>query len=146
MVQVKYLINNVYILSDKKDYVIVLVMATEVYREAAAYLALPSYRTYSPHRPKNFSLVVEVLRLRRKMRITIPAMRPMFGPGRPRPDVRQSEVIASPSQTIIQCTLIEAALGTALGSALQGNVTAQVGHDVWSFELSRARIKALWSL
>lgn len=49
-------------------------------------------------------------------------------------------MIANPGHTIMQGTLIEAALETALSSDLQGNVVAQVSHDVWSFDMSRVLI------
>lgn len=60
--------------------------------------------------------------------------------GATKAEVRQSEVIANPSHTIMQGTLIEAALETALSSDLQGNVVAQVSHDVWSFDMSQVLI------
>lgn len=55
-------------------------------------------------------------------------------------EVRQAEVIADPGHTIIQGTLIEAALETALSTDLAGNVSALVSHDVWSFDMSRVLI------
>lgn len=60
--------------------------------------------------------------------------------GADKAEVRQSEVITNPGHTIMQGTLIEAALETALSSDLQGNVVAQVSHDVWSFDMSRVLI------
>lgn len=60
--------------------------------------------------------------------------------GAAKAEVRQSEVIANPGHTIMQGTLIEAALETALSSDLQGNVVAQVSHDVWSFDMSQVLI------
>ncbi|NEY92015.1 TrbI/VirB10 family protein [Tabrizicola oligotrophica] len=60
--------------------------------------------------------------------------------GADKAEVRQSEVIANPGHTIMQGTLIEAALETALSSDLQGNVVAQVSHDVWSFDMSQVLI------
>ncbi|SEO19477.1 type IV secretion system protein VirB10 [Gemmobacter aquatilis] len=55
-------------------------------------------------------------------------------------EVRQAEVIADPANTVMQGTLIEAALETALSTDLAGNVAAIVSHDVWSFDMSRVVI------
>ena len=55
-------------------------------------------------------------------------------------EVRQAEVIANPSNTVMQGTLIEAALETAVSTDLAGNVSAIVSHDVWSFDMSRVLI------
>jgi type IV secretion system protein VirB10 len=55
-------------------------------------------------------------------------------------DVRQAEVIARPSATVMQGTLIEASLETAISTDLSGNVAAIVSHDVWSFDMSRILI------
>lgn len=55
-------------------------------------------------------------------------------------EVREAEIIADPSHTIMQGTLIEAALETALSTDLAGNVSALVSHDVWSFDMSRVLI------
>lgn len=55
-------------------------------------------------------------------------------------DVRQAEVIADPAHTVMQGTLIEAALETAISTDLAGNVSAIVSHDVWSFDMSRVLI------
>ncbi|MEY3309631.1 MAG: hypothetical protein RLZZ413_3669 [Pseudomonadota bacterium] len=55
-------------------------------------------------------------------------------------EVRQSEVIADPAHTVMQGTLIEAALETAISTDLAGNVSAIVSHDVWSFDMSRVLI------
>ena len=54
--------------------------------------------------------------------------------------VRPSEIIANPSHTIMQGTLIEASLETAISSDLAGNIVAQVSQDVWSFDMSRVLI------
>lgn len=54
--------------------------------------------------------------------------------------VSQSEVIGSPSNTIIQGTLIEATLETAISSQLPGNVAANVSYDVWSMDMSQVLI------
>lgn len=55
-------------------------------------------------------------------------------------EVRQAEVIADPAHTIMQGTLIEAALEAAISTDLAGNVSAIVSHDVWSFDMSRVLI------
>ena len=55
-------------------------------------------------------------------------------------EVRQAEVIANPSHTVMQGTLIEASLETAVSTDLSGNVAAVVSHDVWSFDMSRVLI------
>jgi type IV secretion system protein VirB10 len=60
--------------------------------------------------------------------------------GASRSEVQQSEVIANPANTIMQGTLIEAALETAISSDLAGNVAAQVSHDVWSFDMTQVLI------
>jgi len=54
--------------------------------------------------------------------------------------VTQSEVIANPAHTIMQGTLIEAALETAINTDLAGNVSAVVSQDVWSFDMSRVLV------
>ncbi|WP_299846925.1 TrbI/VirB10 family protein [uncultured Paracoccus sp.] len=54
--------------------------------------------------------------------------------------VTQSEVIGSPSNTIIHGTLIEATLETAISSQLPGNVAANVSYDVWSMDMSQVLI------
>ena len=55
-------------------------------------------------------------------------------------EVRQAEVIADPAHSVLQGTLIEAALETAISTDLAGNVSAIVSHDVWSFDMSRVLI------
>ena len=55
-------------------------------------------------------------------------------------EVRQAEVIANPAYTVMQGTLIEASLETAVSTDLSGNVAAIVSHDVWSFDMSRVLI------
>jgi type IV secretion system protein VirB10 len=55
-------------------------------------------------------------------------------------EVRQAEVIADPAHTVMQGTLIEAALETAISTDLAGNVSAIVSHDVWSFDMSQVLI------
>ncbi|WP_377513372.1 TrbI/VirB10 family protein [Octadecabacter sp. R77987] len=48
--------------------------------------------------------------------------------------VTQSEVIANPSNTIIQGTMIQAVMETALDSSLPGQTRAVVSEDVFSFD------------
>ncbi|MBT9247702.1 TrbI/VirB10 family protein [Gemmobacter fulva] len=55
-------------------------------------------------------------------------------------EVRQAEVIADPAHTVMQGTLIEAALETAINTDLAGHVSALVSHDVWSFDMSRVLV------
>ena len=62
------------------------------------------------------------------------------GAGAKEAEVRQAEVIADPAHTVMQGTLIEAALETAISTDLAGNVSALVSHDVWSFDMSRVLI------
>ncbi len=60
--------------------------------------------------------------------------------GAGRAEVRTAEIIANPGSTLVQGTLIEAALETAISTDLSGNVVAQVSHDVWSFDMSRVLV------
>ncbi len=53
---------------------------------------------------------------------------------------KQAAVIANPSHTIMQGTLIEAALETAINSDLPGAVAAIVTGDVWSFDMTRVLV------
>lgn len=55
-------------------------------------------------------------------------------------ETRQSEIIANPSNTILQGTLIEAALETAINSDLPGHISAMVTSDVWSWDMTRVLI------
>lgn len=55
-------------------------------------------------------------------------------------ETKQASVIANPSHTIMQGTLIEAALETAINSDLPGAVAAVVTNDVWSFDMTRVLI------
>lgn len=55
-------------------------------------------------------------------------------------ETRQSEVIANPAHTVVQGTVIEAALETAINSDLPGVVSAVVSQDVWSFDMTRVLI------
>jgi len=54
--------------------------------------------------------------------------------------VTQAEVIANPSNTIIQGTMIQAVMETALDSSLPGQTRAVVSEDVFSFDGSRLLI------
>jgi type IV secretion system protein VirB10 len=55
-------------------------------------------------------------------------------------EARQASIIANPAYTVVQGTLIEASLETAVSTDLSGNVAAVVSHDVWSFDMSRVLI------
>ena len=55
-------------------------------------------------------------------------------------EMRQAEVIGNPGLTVMQGTLIEASLETAISTGLAGTVSAVVSHDVWSFDMSRVLI------
>jgi type IV secretion system protein VirB10 len=55
-------------------------------------------------------------------------------------EARQASIIANPAYTVVQGTLIEASLETAISTDLSGNVAAVVSHDVWSFDMSRILI------
>lgn len=55
-------------------------------------------------------------------------------------ETTQASVIANPGHTIMQGTLIEAALETAINSDLPGAVAAVVTNDVWSFDMTRVLI------
>ncbi len=54
--------------------------------------------------------------------------------------VTQAEVIANPSNTIIQGTMIQAVMESALDSSLPGQTRAVVSEDVFSFDGSRLLI------
>ena len=54
--------------------------------------------------------------------------------------VTQAQVIANPSNTIIQGTMIQAVMETALDSSLPGQTRAVVSEDVFSFDGSRLLI------
>ena len=56
--------------------------------------------------------------------------------------VTQSEVIANPGNTVIQGTVIQAALETAISSELAGQVRAITSENVYSFDGSRVLIPA----
>lgn len=53
----------------------------------------------------------------------------------------QSTVIANPSNTIIQGTVIEAALETAVSTSIAGNMVATITKDVWSYDMSRILVR-----
>lgn len=55
-------------------------------------------------------------------------------------DSIRAEVIGDPSRTVVQGTLIEATLSTAISSQLEGNVTATVSYDVWSMDMANVVI------
>lgn len=55
-------------------------------------------------------------------------------------ETKQAEIIANPSHTITQGTLIEATLETAINSDLPGHISAVVSYDVWSWDMSRVLI------
>jgi type IV secretion system protein VirB10 len=54
--------------------------------------------------------------------------------------VATAEIIANPSNTVLQGTLIQASLETAIDSTLPGQITAIVNYPVWSFDQSRILI------
>lgn len=60
--------------------------------------------------------------------------------GATRASVTQAEVIADPSKTVVQGTLIEATLQTAIQSSLEGNVIATVSYDVFSMDMANVVI------
>jgi type IV secretion system protein VirB10 len=53
-----------------------------------------------------------------------------------------SEVIANPSNTVLQGTMIEATLENAVDSSLPGQITAIVTRPVWSFDQAQVLIPA----
>lgn len=57
-----------------------------------------------------------------------------------RTEAVEAEVIADPSRTVLQGTLIEATLATAISSQLEGNVSATVSYDVWSMDMTTVLI------
>lgn len=60
--------------------------------------------------------------------------------GATRASVTQAEIIANPSHTVVQGTLIEATLQTAIQSSLEGNVIATVSYDVFSMDMANVVI------
>lgn len=55
-------------------------------------------------------------------------------------EATRASIIANPSNTVVQGSIIEAALETGISSDLRGNIAAIVSYDVWSFDLSRVLI------
>lgn len=55
-------------------------------------------------------------------------------------EVTHARIIANPSRTVVQGTLIEATLQTAIQSSLEGNVIASVSRDVWSMDMAKVAI------
>ena len=62
--------------------------------------------------------------------------------GREAAKVEASQVIAHPSNTVLQGTLIEATLENAVDSSLPGQLTAIVTRPVWSFDQAQVLIPA----
>ncbi|SMO99163.1 TrbI/VirB10 family protein [Paracoccus laeviglucosivorans] len=60
--------------------------------------------------------------------------------GAARAGITRAEILANPGQTIVQGTMIEAVLETAVDSSLPGNVAATVSQDVWSMDMSQVLI------
>ena len=56
--------------------------------------------------------------------------------------VTQSEIIANPSNTVVQGTVIQAALETAISSELAGQVRAMTSENVYSYDGTRLLIPA----
>lgn len=54
--------------------------------------------------------------------------------------VTRAQVVANPAKTIVQGTMIEAALETSVDLSLPGNVVAIVSRDVWSMDMSQVLI------
>jgi type IV secretion system protein VirB10 len=54
--------------------------------------------------------------------------------------VTQAEIIANPSNTVVQGTMIQAVMETALDSSLPGQVRAIISEDVYSYDGSRLLI------
>lgn len=52
----------------------------------------------------------------------------------------QSRIIGSPSNTVMQGTVIEATLTTGINSQLSGTITSTVSYDIWSFDMRRVLI------
>jgi type IV secretion system protein VirB10 len=62
--------------------------------------------------------------------------------GREAVTVEASQVIANPSNTVLQGTLIEATLENAVDSSLPGQLTAIVTRPVWSFDQAQVLVPA----
>ena len=54
--------------------------------------------------------------------------------------VTSADVIANPGNTVLQGTIIQASLETAVDSSLPGQIVAIVNRPVWSFDQSRVLI------
>ncbi len=52
----------------------------------------------------------------------------------------QSRIIAAPSNTVMQGTVIEATLTSGINSQLSGTITSTVSYDIWSFDMRRVLI------
>ena len=57
-----------------------------------------------------------------------------------RTETVRAQVIADPSRTVVQGTLIEATLANAISSQREGNVSATVSYDVWSMDMANVLI------
>lgn len=62
--------------------------------------------------------------------------------GREATPVQESQVIANPSNTVLQGTMIEATLENAVDSSLPGQLTAIVTRPVWSFNQAQILVPA----
>lgn len=62
--------------------------------------------------------------------------------GREATEVEASQVIANPSNTVLQGTMIEATLENAVDSSLPGQITAIVTRPVWSFDQAQILVPA----
>ena len=62
--------------------------------------------------------------------------------GREATAVEASQVIANPSNTVLQGTMIEATLENAVDSSLPGQITAIVTRPVWSFDQAQVLVPA----
>jgi type IV secretion system protein VirB10 len=62
--------------------------------------------------------------------------------GRETTPVQASQVIANPSNTVLQGTMIEATLENAVDSSLPGQLTAIVTRPVWSFDQAQILVPA----
>ena len=62
--------------------------------------------------------------------------------GREATEVEASQVIANPSNTVLQGTMIEVTLENAVDSSLPGQITAIVTRPVWSFDQAQILVPA----
>jgi type IV secretion system protein VirB10 len=60
--------------------------------------------------------------------------------GTTKTEATRSQYVANPAHTVVQGTLIEATLQTAINSQLEGNVAAVVSRDVWSMDMANILI------